>query len=1044
MAMCGLFLTLNLIGFATFISNTVGEDFRYISFEDLQPLLSKFAKNNVTYYSQLLFDVAGKQVIVGARDALFRLSLPSLHLLEETTWAAPEEKINLCITKGQSEKNCHNYVKVLLTDGERILTCGTNAFSPVCSWRPIQNISQVLLWEDGVANCPYNPSANITALISESGDFYVGGPTDFHGSDAAIYRSIGQQNRIRTKQYNGMWLNEPQFVGSFENDQFMYFIFREPAVEYANCGKTIYSRIARVCKNDVGGQSVLKDNWTTFVKARITCSVSGDYPNYFDEIQSTSYVVEQNILYAVFTTSPNAIAGSTICAFNLTSINLAFSGPFKYYKHSGSMWDKYDSYSDDYLKCKIQPQVKYEVEASKYQLMDNMVEATTVNPLHLAELERYTHITIDVLSTKSDNTVHVIYVATLTGLIKKLTVLPGGQTTCLVETWKPIPDNKIPILNIQFLKETNSLYVGTDTELIRVPAHHCQRHKSRESCYNAMDPYCGWNELDDACTIAPNFDPLAKYWIQGDMKCPVLNAPVDGGWTSWSDWSPCHLQNPQDLLSTDECLCQSRRCSNPAALNGGKPCAGLSMAVTNCTVHGGWTPWSAWSACSATCGVAVKSRRRTCSNPTPAHGGRVCVGQDHAEVLCSENPPCPAPTIPPQDGHWSEWKNWSDCSVSCGGGFRRRYRKCDNPPPKYGGQECIGCEVEHEICNTHACPEQKRLSQWTPWLITNHSKNESTELRFRYSCRAPVQDIQQIKISLSKEEQRTCKNGLCTLSNVDDISKWTAWSSWTDCIGSCGEGVQIRTRYCEGKGECQGQSLQTKKCSLNNCKPEWGCWTEWSRCSVSCGLGVKKRYRQCLGVGCEGESTEEEPCEGPSCTSLLGWDNWTIWSLCDENNEQHRQRKCRTNNPGPHLCQGHSKETRMCITDISNELNPLGLEIESASVSTGTVVGCVLAGVVLGLLCSSVMIYFYFRKRKPHLPSSPHYISAKQNPYITVPLQDLPGKRHAASSSHSILNNSHHGTMKLNKAIDYDTATIKRNSHSLNNGHMKSDNSYYD
>ncbi|KAF5284738.1 hypothetical protein FQA39_LY04463 [Lamprigera yunnana] len=1038
MVVYGLRGVFNFFMFTMLITTVFGNGSRYISYKDLQPLINKFSKDDITYYSQLHFDVAGKQVLLGSRDALFRLSLPSLNLLEETMWVASDEKVTMCTNKGQSEENCHNYIKVLLTDGERILTCGTNAFSPICSWRSIENISEVLQWEDGVANCPYNPSANITALISENGDYYVGGPTDFHGSDAAIYRSIGKQNQIRTKQYNGMWLNEPQFVGSFETDRFIYFIFREPAVEYANCGKTIYSRIARVCKNDVGGQSVLKDNWTTFIKARITCSINGDYPAYFDEIQSTTYVPEQSIMYATFTTSSNSIAGSAICAFNLTSINLAFSGPFKYQQNSGSIWDKYYTKFQDHFQCDSQPQGRYEVEASKYQLMENTVKATTPDPLHIAELERYTHISVDVLSTKFYNIAHVIYVATLAGEIKKLTVLPESQKTCVIEIWQPVPDVKIPILTIQYLKETNSLYVGTDKELMRISVHHCERLLSRESCYNAMDPYCGWNEFEDACTIAPNFGPLAKHWIQSSLTCPVLNAPVDGGWTSWSDWSSCHLQNGQDLLLSDKCLCQTRLCNNPSPKNGGKLCVGLSIAVTNCTIHGGWTPWSAWSACSATCGVAVKTKRRTCSNPTSAHGGRVCVGQDYAEVLCSENPPCPVQTIPSQDGHWSDWQNWSECSVSCGGGFRKRQRRCDNPPPKHGGQECIGCNIEYEHCNTHSCPEQKRLSQWTPWFISNNSKYEYTEHRYRYSCKAPVQDIQQIKISVAKEEQRACENGLCSLSNVDETAKWTSWSAWSECIGSCGEGVQVRSRFCEGKSECHGQSIQTKKCNLMNCKSEWSCWTEWSHCSVTCGVGVRRRYRNCIGAGCEGESTEEESCERPPCTSLLGWDTWMIWCLCDENSD-YQQKRC------PYICRGHSNESRMCILDMSNELNALGLEVEAASVSTGTIIGCILAGVVIGVLCSCIIIYFYVRKRKPRLPSSPHYISAKQNPYITVPLQDVPSKRQgASSSSHSILNNSNQGTMKLNKVYDYDTTTAKRNSHSLNNGHMKSDNCYYD
>lgn len=50
-------------------------------------------------------------------------------------------------------------------------------------------------------------------------------------------------------------LNSPQFVGSFENSDFVYFVFREVAVEVSSYGKAVYSRIARVCKNDNGNFS---------------------------------------------------------------------------------------------------------------------------------------------------------------------------------------------------------------------------------------------------------------------------------------------------------------------------------------------------------------------------------------------------------------------------------------------------------------------------------------------------------------------------------------------------------------------------------------------------------------------------------------------------------------------------------------------------------------------------------------------------------------------------------------------------------------------
>ena len=67
--------------------------------------------------------------------------------------------------------------------------------------------------------------------------------------------------------------------------------------------QVIYSRVARVCKNDVGGQVILKDNWTSFMKARLNCSLGGEYPFYYNEIQSVAYLPSEALFYATFTTA---------------------------------------------------------------------------------------------------------------------------------------------------------------------------------------------------------------------------------------------------------------------------------------------------------------------------------------------------------------------------------------------------------------------------------------------------------------------------------------------------------------------------------------------------------------------------------------------------------------------------------------------------------------------------------------------------------------------------------------------------------------------
>lgn len=50
-------------------------------------------------------------------------------------------------------------------------------------------------------------------------------------------RSLGPGEHLRTHQYDLKWLSEPTFITSYESAGFVYFIFRENAVEYLNCGK---------------------------------------------------------------------------------------------------------------------------------------------------------------------------------------------------------------------------------------------------------------------------------------------------------------------------------------------------------------------------------------------------------------------------------------------------------------------------------------------------------------------------------------------------------------------------------------------------------------------------------------------------------------------------------------------------------------------------------------------------------------------------------------------------------------------------------------
>ena len=53
---------------------------------------------------------------------------------------------------------------------------------------------------------------------------------------------------------------------------------------------------------------------------------------------------------------------------------------------------------------------------------------------------------------------------------------------------------------------------------------------------------------------------------------------------------------------------------------------------------------------------------------------------------------------------WSEWEEFSECSVSCGGGEKSRQRYCNNPEPQYEGEDCEGDDEETMSCNEDPCP----------------------------------------------------------------------------------------------------------------------------------------------------------------------------------------------------------------------------------------------------------------------------------------------------------------------------------------------------
>jgi hypothetical protein len=111
-------------------------------------------------------------------------------------------------------------------------------------------------------------------------------------------------------------------------------------------------------------------------------------------------------------------------------------------------------------------------------------------------------------------------------------------------------------------------------------------------------------------------------------------------------------------------------------------------------VHCATSAFSGWSTCTAACATGTQSRSRTVTSHA-AHGGYTCPYL--AETRNCNTQACPI------NGGWSGYGGWGGCSKTCDGGTKYRSRSCTNPSPAHGGAGCSGGTTDSTSCNTQAC-----------------------------------------------------------------------------------------------------------------------------------------------------------------------------------------------------------------------------------------------------------------------------------------------------------------------------------------------------
>ncbi|XP_044109456.1 semaphorin-3B [Neovison vison] len=517
-----------------------------LSFQELQARhgLRTFRLERTCCYEALLVDEERGRLFVGAENHVASLSLDNISKrAKKLAWPAPVEWREECNWAGKDiGTECMNFVKLLHAyNRTHLLACGTGAFHPTCAFMEVgHRLEEPMLrldlrrLEDGKGKSPYDPRHRAASVLVGE-ELYSGVAADLMGRDFTIFRSLGQRPSLRTEPHDSRWLNEPKFVKVFwipesENpdDDKIYFFFRESAVEAAPAlGRLSVSRVGQICRNDVGGQRSLVNKWTTFLKARLVCSVPGaEGDTHFDQLQDVFLLSLRDrwspLLYAVFSTSSTVFQGSAVCVYSMNDVRRAFLGPFAHKEGPLHQWVSYQG-RVPYPRPGMCPSKTFGTFSSTKDFPDDVIQFARNHPLMYNSVlpvggrplflqvgagYTFTQITADRVAA-ADGHYDVLFIGTDVGTVLKVISVPKGSRPngegLLLEELHVFEDSAA-ITSMQISSKRHQLYVASRSAVAQIPLHRCAAHgRACAECCLARDPYCAWDGA--ACT---RFQPSAK------------------------------------------------------------------------------------------------------------------------------------------------------------------------------------------------------------------------------------------------------------------------------------------------------------------------------------------------------------------------------------------------------------------------------------------------------------------------------------------------------------------------------------------------------